>query len=418
MDLEVLAVGTELLLGYTTDTNSPQLSTSLSEIGVRVLRRCTVSDEHAEIEARVREALDRTGFVILTGGLGPTSDDVTKEAVAAVFGVPLELDNDYLARLRNSYESRGLGSMPSSNISQAEIPRGAVTLANRQGTAPGLWLEGEQGVVVMLPGVPHEMRGLLEDEVLPRIQERQALRSAESHVTRSLVLRTVRMTESALADEMKNLEAKIDPLSLAYIPTAQGVDLRITAWNMKADDAERLLASARGAIRGVLAESVYGDGAQDLAAVLLEILRTRGLSLAVAESCTGGLVAGRITDVPGSSEVFSGGVVAYDDSVKIKQLGVSPGTLDRVGAVSEEVAREMAVGAKRLFDVDAAIAVTGIAGPAGGSPDKPVGTVWLVALCGDLSASERKHFAGERGWVRQRSAQEALGLLWKMLRDV
>jgi len=265
----------------------------------------------------------------------------------------------------------------------------------------------------MLPGVPSEMRGLLTEEVLPRLA---ALTSGT--VVRSRTVRTTGIAESALAERVGAIEDAIVPLTLAYLPSAEGVDLRVTAWGLRADDADRRLAEATAQLRERAGEHCYGEDGTDLAATVLAQLRRRGARLAVAESCTGGLLGARITAVPGASDVFVGGVIAYDDAVKTAALSV-PDELVRIhGAVSEEVVLAMALGAQQRFAAEAALAITGIAGPTGGTAEKPVGTVWIAARYGTDARALKRVFPGDRNEIRARSAQAALDLLRRLLADL
>jgi len=357
MRLEVVTIGTELVLGLTLDTNAADLGRALAAAGAEIVRHVSVPDRPADIRAAVAEALDRSGFVIVTGGLGPTRDDMTKVEVAALFGKPLRLDEAVLKSLEARFRRLGR-PMPAVNRTQAEVPEGAIVLPNPRGTAPGLWLEDSRGrVAVLLPGVPSEMRGLLVDEVLPRVAQRVGSR----RVVLSRTLRTTGVPESALAERIGAVEDDIAPLTLAYIPSIVGVDLRLTAWSLPPDEAERRLAETGAGLRARLDDHCYGENEADLAAVVLDLLR--GKRLAVGESCTGGLIAGRITAVPGASDVFVGGVVAYANGVKTDLLEVPAATLETHGAVSEEAVRAMAEGVQRRFAADAGLAVTGIAGP-------------------------------------------------------
>ena len=409
MKLEVVTIGTELVLGLTPDTNAAELGRALGAAGAEIVRHVSVPDRPAAIRAAIADALERTGFVVVTGGLGPTHDDMTKHEVAALFGTPLRLDDAVLRSLEARFRRLGR-PMPAVNRTQAEVPEGATVLPNPRGTAPGLWLEDTRGrVAVLLPGVPSEMRGLLVDEVLPRV----AQRSGGGRVVLSRTLRTTGVPESALAERIGPVEQDLAPLTLAYLPSVDGVDLRLTAWSLAPDEAEHRLAEAGAQLRARLEEHYYGQDGADLAAVVLDLLR--GQRLAVAESCTGGLVAARITAVPGASAVFAGGVVAYDDAVKRDLLNVPAATLEAHGAVSEETVRAMAEGAQRRFAAGAAIAVTGIAGPAGGTPEKPVGTVWLAARLGADTRAVKRVFPGDRGEIRARAAQAALDLLRRLL---
>ncbi|HEV7367224.1 MAG TPA: competence/damage-inducible protein A [Gemmatimonadales bacterium] len=409
MDIELVTIGTELLLGLTVDTNGAEIARTLAAQGVRVTRRVSVADRADEIRDAVSDALRRTGAVITTGGLGPTRDDITKKVVADLFGAPLEFDDSVWANLLERF-ARLERKPAESNRSQAEVPRGAAVLRNRWGTAPGLWLEGSPGLVIMLPGVPLEMRRLLEHEVAPRLASR-----ATGSVIRSLLVRTTGVPESSLAERMGEIEREIAPLTLAYLPGLEGVDLRLSAWGLAEDEADRRLRAAADLLHGRAGESVYGEGATDLAALVLGKARTRGLRLAVAESCTGGLLGGRLTEIPGSSEVFVGGVIAYSDTVKSELLEVPPALIAEHGAVSEPVARAMALGAARRFGVEAALSITGIAGPGGGSPAKPVGTVWIGCVLNDEAETRRILFAGSRPEIRARAVQAALFLLHRGL---
>ncbi len=415
MEAELLTVGTELLLGFTLDTNAADIASALSGAGVRVVRKTTVGDDPEAIAEAAGAALERTGLVVVTGGLGPTSDDVTKQAVARLFDAPLELNEDYLAELERRFrEYRPDRPMPPSNRGQAEIPRGAVVLPNRRGTAPALWLEGEPGIAVLLPGVPHEMRPLLEEEVVPRLRERVARQDGAVRVSRSRTLRTTGITESGLQGALTELEAGLDPVTLAYLPQGIGVDLRLTAWSLPEAEAESELARAGDLLIPALGAHYYGDGDADLAALVLEQLRGRGCGLAVAESCTGGLIGARLTAVPGASDVFLGGVVCYADESKTRDLDVPEALLHQHGAVSEAVALAMARGVAGRFGADAAVAVTGVAGPAGGTPERPVGTVWLAARLGGVERAVQRRFPGGRREVRRRAAQAALDLLRRL----
>jgi len=410
MKLEVVTIGTELLLGQTLDTNAADLGRALAAAGVEVVRRTSVADRPETIRAAVGEALERTGFVLTTGGLGPTRDDMTKKEVAGLLDKRLLLDDAVLRSLEERFRRLGR-AMPAINRTQAEVPEGATVLPNPRGTAPGLWVEDGRGrVVVMLPGVPSEMRGLLTEEVLPRLKHRSA-----GLVVRSRTIRTTGVAESALAERIGPIEPELDPLTLAYLPSTEGVELRVTAWGLREDEAERRLGAAAAQLRERAGADAYGEDGVDLAAVVLNALRARNARLVIAESCTGGLLGGRITAVPGASDIFIGGVIAYDNVVKSGTLDVPPELLERHGAVSEEVVRAMAEGVQRQFAVDAALAITGVAGPSGGTPEKPVGTVWMVARLGTESRALKRMFPGDRAEIRARAAQAALDLLRRLL---
>jgi nicotinamide-nucleotide amidase len=410
--LELLTIGTELLLGYTVDTNAVELGRALAAAGAELARRTTVPDRPDAIRAAVAEALDRTGFVLTTGGLGPTRDDMTKKVVAELLGKRLVLDEPLLASLETRFRRLGR-PMPAINRTQAEVPEGATVLPNPRGTAPGLWLEDDRGrVVVLLPGVPREMRGLLIEDVLPRLIARQ---DGECRVVLSRTVRTTGIAESALAERVGPIESSIAPLTLAYLPSVDGVDLRVTAWRLAPRDAETRLARVVQQLVSAAGEHYYGADDADLAAVVLDQLRHGRHRLGIAESCTGGMVAERVTNIPGASDTFIGGVVAYADVVKTAALKVPLETLEAHGAVSEETVRAMAEGAQRLFSADCTIAVTGIAGPGGGTPEKPVGTVWLAARVHTTAQAVKRLLPGDREEIRRRSAQAGLDLLRRVL---
>jgi nicotinamide-nucleotide amidase len=411
MDIEIVTIGTELLLGFTVDTNSAFAGTALAERGIRVVRRTAIADGEAQIRGAVAEALARTGVVITTGGLGPTRDDISKQVVAGLFGVAIEFRQEIWDRLVERYKRYERTPSPS-NRTQAEMPVGAVELRNQWGSAPGIWLEGSQGLVIMLPGVPREMRNLLTHEVIPRLAERGG-----SSPIRSRTLRTTAIPESVLAERLGEVEAAIAPLTLAYLPDVTGVDLRVTSWGLPAAEADERLARAETYIRERSGDHLYGTDGTDLASLVLDLARARGARIALAESCTGGLVGARLTAIPGSSDVVEGGVVSYANGVKVGQLGVDPALVGPggPGAVSEEVARAMAEGAARRLGATLTVGVTGIAGPGGGTAEKPVGTVWYAThFEGKTLVTKQVHF-GERDEIRARAAQMALYLLWRRL---
>ena len=412
MDFEVVAIGNELLLGFTVDSNSADIGLALAPAGARVVRRTTVGDTPAEIRLGVSDALQRTGRVITTGGLGPTKDDITKKTVAQLFGVPLDFDEDIWQSLVDRYAGL-MRRSPDSNRCQAEVPRGATVLTNHWGSAPGLWLEGEPGLVVMLPGVPQEMRNLMAHEVVPRVKRM----GAADAVIASRVLRTAGIGESSLAERMGDIEDIIAPVTLAYLPGEAWVDLRLTAWKHSAGESQALLERAAQQVRERAGEFCFGQDDDDLAAVLLEHARRAGMTLAVAESCTGGQVGQRLSAIPGSSDVFRGGVIAYHNDIKHSQLGVPLEMLEREGAVSEPVARAMAQGAAERLGADLAISITGIAGPAGGTDDKPVGTVWHGYHVRGSTETRHRVYPGDRQGIRTRATVAALfGMLRRLIR--
>ena len=404
--VEIITIGDELLLGFTIDTNGAYLGRRLAEIGLRVVRRTSVGDDPAGIEAAVREALERSGGVITTGGLGPTADDRSKASVAAVFGRAMAIDEAHVAWMKERWRTRFGREMPASNMAQASLPVGATKLANNHGSAPGVFISDDRGWVAMLPGVPREMRGMTDDTLIPLL----ASRFPSNAVVRSRTLRTTGVAESLLGDTLGKLHLG-DGVSLAYLPAPDGVDLRLTISGLDAGLADQRLDKSAAIVRDAVGESVYAEGDGDLAAVVLEKCRLSRRTIAVAESCTGGLLGARITAVPGSSDVMIGGVIAYHDRVKSAMLGISDGVLRDHGAVSEPVAKAMATGVRERFATSIAMAITGVAGPGGGTPEKPVGTVWIAVDVEGAVVARRFNMIGDRDEIRRRSAQAALEML-------
>ena len=415
MRIEVITIGDELLLGYCVDTNGAQIARTLAALGVEVVRRSTVGDDGEEIARAVREALERTGAVITTGGLGPTADDLTKPTIAELFGRALHLHEDILRRIEERFRAYGFrGPMPPGNRQQALIPDGARILHNDHGTAPGIWLEDERGRwVAMLPGVPREMTGMVADVLVPLLRERVG---EDPPVVLSRTLRTTGIGESALAELLGDHAREVEGLSVAYLPGWQGTDLRLTARGISESRARALLDAAAAKLYTRAGRHVYAEDDTDLAEVVLALCRERSLHIATAESCTGGMLGARLTAIPGSSDVYRGGVVAYENDVKLELLDVDEEVLRRSGAVSEEVAAAMARGVCLRLGSEIGIGITGIAGPRGGSAEKPVGTVWIAV---DLDNTLRTHgrvFIGDREEVRRRACQAALDMVRRGLR--
>lgn len=412
MDIEIVTIGTELLLGFTVDTNSAFAGKALAPLGVRIVRRTAVADTPAAIRGAVAEALARTGAVLTTGGLGPTRDDISKVVIAELFGAPLEFRPEIWERIQERFKRFGRVPSPSNRI-QAEFPSGGVELVNRWGSAPGVWLEGKPGLVVMLPGVPREMQNLLTHEVVPRF----AARGGKT-VVRSRTVRTTGIGESILAERMGEIEQEVAPLTLAYLPDVGAVDLRLTAWDLPPEEADRRLEAGVALLKSRAGEYAFAEGATDLAEVVLAAARAKQVMIATAESCTGGLVGGRLTAIPGSSDVVLGGVIAYANGIKTGALDVPATLIDTHGAVSEEVARAMAEGAAKRLGAELTVAVTGIAGPGGGSEAKPVGLTWFATHYQGETQSVKALLFGERDEIRARAAQLALDHLWRRLRGL
>lgn len=409
MTAETITIGNELLDGTHVDGNAAFLGAHLTALGVQLLRSTTVPDEPAAIEDALERAIEAADLVVTTGGLGPTADDRTKQVVARVLGRRLKLDEDVLGRVRARFEARGI-DMPEANVSQAMIPEGARAIENPHGTAPGFLLEEDGAIVFLLPGVPVEMEAMVRNYVIPFLEGRGVKRLAEQRT-----LRTTGIAESAIVEIVGDVARKLARVDIAYLPSATGVDLRVFGRGKSPAEAARTADRAAERLAERLEPFVYARGPESLEEVVGYLLTMDGKTLATAESCTAGGLGARLTSVPGSSGYFLGGVVAYSDELKRRLLGVRAGTLRRFGAVSKEVASEMAAGVRGRARSDYALAVTGIAGPGGGGPEKPVGLVY-VGMARERGVAVRQYrFAGDREAVRQRAAQAALELLRRAL---
>jgi len=415
VNAEILTIGTEIVLGFIVDTNGPEIARALAGIGLRVARTGSVPDDHDAIRSAIGAALDRVSVVVCSGGLGPTGDDVTRAAAAEVFGRRLVRDEKIVEALRARFAERGINPMPASNLVQADVPEGAEVIPNPLGTAPGLWLQDGGKILVLMPGVPKELRRILVEEAVPRLMSRVPARPHAGAI-KSRTLRTAGIGESALHDKLGDLKPLLgERITLAWLPSVAGTDLRLTVWDVAEPDADAMLARAAEALRQKLGPRFYGEDDEDLAAVVLKQLAAERAKISVAESCTGGLLAQRLTAIPGCSSWFFGGVVAYDNELKLDFLGVSAETISQQGAVSEAVARQMAEGAARVMRTEAAIGVTGIAGPDGGTPAKPVGTVWIGIRWRDTTRAFHHVFPGDREDVRGRAAQWSLDYLRRVI---
>ncbi|MCH7562842.1 MAG: competence/damage-inducible protein A [Gemmatimonadetes bacterium] len=409
----IVAIGDELLLGDTVDTNSAWLGRRLADLGVPVCCGWTISDAKAHIAAAVVKAAASAEVVLVTGGLGPTPDDCTRQALAEVTGASLRVDGDLLAGLEDRFRARGYEVLPERNVSQAQVLEGARILPNSLGTAPGQAVEVEGSLVILLPGVPGELIRLVEEQVVPLLARRFAGRLRPLHHRH---IQTSGVPESVLAEMVESvLPEDMGPVALAYLPGLGGVELRLTARGVDSAEAARWLDSIEVALEPVVREYRYHSDRRDMADALGRALVAASRTVAVAESCTGGLIAKRLTDLPGASEYFVGGLVAYADRIKTDALGVSREDIEAHGAVSEQVVAAMARGVAQTMGADAGLGVTGIAGPGGHSAQKPVGTVCFAAYLGGRCEVRRERFGGDRAGVRERAAQATMALLLRML---
>jgi len=400
----MLSVGTELLLGQIVNTNAAYLSRRLSEIGIDLFRQVAVGDNLERVRAAISEATDRADAVIITGGLGPTEDDITTQAVALALDRDLIADEDSARRIRSLLERRGIPVLDS-HMKQARVPAGARALPNPVGTAPGFIVEHDRKLVCALPGVPAEMEAMAEGSLVPELRRR-----FPGATIRSRTLRFIGIGESSLEELVADLVAAQTNPTIAPLAHMGEVHLRLTAKAASAAEADVMLDELEAAVRDRAAHFMYGRDDESLELVVGKRLRAAGLTLGVAESCTGGLIGHRITQVPGSSDYFLGSLVAYANRAKTELLGVPEEALTEHGAVSEETALAMAAGARRALGSDLAVAVTGIAGPGGGSERKPVGLTYVGCSAPDGEKCEEYRLGGTRDMIKRRAANAALAL--------
>lgn len=409
MIAEIITVGDELITGHILNSNAAWLSETLLANGVKTAYQTTVGDDTSKMEDVFRLALGRVDLVLVTGGLGPTDDDVTKKAIVKVFQRNLVYHEEILADIQERYAARGI-HMPNANQNQALLPQGAKFLPNRLGSAVGIQIEEKGTTFLALPGVPAEMKSIVSEEFLPWLAQTQT-----GPVTLTRKVRTSGIGESALAEKITPEIPLPESVKLAYLPHYFGVDLRLMVSANNARLAENLIEQPQGWLKRKLGALVYGENSDTLESVVGALLREQNAKLAVAESCTAGMIAARLVDVPGSSDYFERGYVTYSDQSKVDLLSVKPATLNKHGAVSEKCAREMAAGALEKAGVDFAVSVTGIAGPDGGSDEKPVGLIWIAVAQkqkGKTAVTANKFLFGpDRQVNRERATAAALNLL-------
>jgi competence/damage-inducible protein CinA C-terminal domain len=398
---EIISVGTELLLGQIVDTNAVYLSQQLAKLGIDLFRRMTVGDNRQRIASCVREALSRADLVLITGGLGPTPDDVTAAGIADAFGVPLVRHPEAEAWLTELLQRRGIP--PSQTLlKQTELPEGSDWLPNPVGTAPGIWMERDGKVVIAMPGVPAEMEAMFEREVVPRLQKRLS-----GEVLRWRILRFAGIGESALTDRLGELMQSRNP-TLGTLVKPGEVWLRIAAKAKSETEVNEMLDTVEAKVRELAGDWLIAVGEEPIEVLVGERLKALGLTIATAESITGGLVCSTLINVPGSSDYVRGGIVAYTDAVKMHLLGVPWEVLQKEGAVSEACARWMASQVRVRLKAHIGVATTGYAGPTGGEPDKPIGTVFIAVSTPTETCVERFQLRGTRKQIRERAAYLAL----------
>ncbi|NLI01466.1 MAG: competence/damage-inducible protein A [Chthonomonadales bacterium] len=410
MKAEIVSVGTELLLGQIVDTNAATLGKALAELGITVHKRVTVGDNRERLLAALRESIEHADFVFTIGGLGPTQDDITRDVLAEAMDVPLQFDEGIAARLRSFFESRGLPVLES-QMRQAFVPASGRALDNPNGTAPGLLFESRGKIAIALPGPPGEFVPILENEVVPYLRSRVG-----GTTIRSRVVRVCGMGEAMVEDRVKDLMTGDNPTVAPYAKTGE-VHLRVTARAEGVAAAEALIEPVVQEIAARLGSHVYAYDDEPLEAAVVRMLHAAGMTLATAESCTGGLLAKRITDVPGSSSVFLGGVVAYSNDAKSQFLTIPARLIEMHGAVSREVAEAMAQQCRTRLRASIGVGITGIAGPTGGTAQKPVGLVWMAIASDGSVQSESNVYIGTRQDIRTKATQTVLTKLRDLIAE-
>jgi nicotinamide-nucleotide amidase len=412
MQVELVTIGNELLLGQTIDTNSAWMAQQLSILGARVSRITSVGDARDAILEILEESGKRADIIIMTGGLGPTSDDITKPALCEFFDTSLVLNPSVHEHIKALLAVRG-HKLNELNTKQAEVPESATILHNDQGTAPGLWFEKNGKIFISLPGVPFEMENLMMVRVIPRLRER--------FIFPAIFYKTVITQgsfEAQLSELLRDFEAALpESISLAYLPSPGIIRLRLGTTGDDLQQLEKDIEKQVLKLQGIIPEYIIGFDDDTLELIIGRMLKSRAQTLSVAESCTGGSIASMITRIPGSSDYFKGGIVAYSNEIKRDQLAIDHSLLESYGAVSKQVVEDMAINTRLLFNTDFSVAVSGIAGPSGGTEEKPVGTIWIAVSCQGSTLSSRFRFGDNRERNIRRSSVAALNMLRKMIID-
>ena len=410
----IVTIGDEILIGQIVDTNSVSISKHLNSAGITVVEKLSIGDTAEQITQTLERVMSFADVVIITGGLGPTKDDITKFTLAKMFSSAMHEDSRVAQHVETLLAKRGV-AFNELNRSQAMVPDKCEVLFNAHGTAPGMWFVGERGqIVVSLPGVPFEMEHLMSDEVMPRLKERLSL---HANIHRTMI--TSGLAESLLAERISQWEEALPAgIKLAYLPAPNVVRLRLSSYDVENEvEMRQTIETLFSQLYKIIPEHIVGFENASVQELVHDMLIERGASLAVAESCTGGVIASRFTAMAGASAYFNCGVVAYANEVKRDVLGVNVEDIERYGAVSESVARQMAEGARRVAGADYAIATTGIAGPTGGSEQKPVGTVWMAVATPTRTIAQLRNCGTDRGQIINRASAYAIEMLYKELKN-
>jgi nicotinamide-nucleotide amidase len=407
----IITIGDELLIGQVVDTNSAWMAQQLNKYGIWVEHRVAVGDVWDDIWQALDEESRRSSIILITGGLGPTADDITKPLLLDYFGGKMVIDEKALANVTYIFERMLRRPLIERNLKQAEVPDSCTVIQNKRGTAPGMWFEKEGRIFVSMPGVPHEMKGMITDDVIPTLRQRFQL----PHIAHRTLL-TAGIGESFLAEHIKTFEEALpSSIKLAYLPNYGMVRLRLTIRGEEATAPEHLISQQFDTLKGLVTEWLVTDEDISIQEAIGRLLKTHGHTLGTAESCTGGYIAHLITTIPGSSSYFKGSVVSYANEVKTKMLGVSPDTLTTHGAVSEPTVQQMVRGALEALETDYVIATSGIMGPDGGTPEKPVGTVWVAVGNRQNILTQKFSFRFDRLRNIELTATNALNLLRKFI---
>jgi nicotinamide-nucleotide amidase len=410
MKAQIITIGDELLIGQTIDTNSAWMGSELNKLGFDVYRQTSVHDDYDDITDILRQVTGKADVVLITGGLGPTSDDITKKVFCDFFSSRMVVNMDVLALIEDMMKRRGV-PMNENSRRQAEVPEACNVLTNTRGTAPGMWFEKEGTIFVSMPGIPYEMEYIMTEHVIPKLKKRF---SSQVIIHRNIM--TYGAPEAKLAEKLTGFEEALPGnVKLAYLPRYGMIKLRLTATGSEKEPLENTLNEQVKKLYVIIPDLIYADTEESLEMTIGRLLKEKKQNLCTAESCTGGKIASLITSIPGSSEYFKGSVIAYDNTVKQELLEVAGDIIKRNGAVSEEVVKKMAEGARRLLKTDFSVATSGIAGPDGGTEDKPVGTIWIAVSSSEGTITGKHQFVQDRITNITRFAYAALNLLRKQI---
>lgn len=412
MRSKLISIGDELLIGQIVNTNAAYLGDKMFSIGIPVEKAIVIGDEEQVLCDELKDSLLYFDLTIITGGLGPTHDDITKPTLIKFFKDKLVRDEKVLEHVKNIFASRNI-NMPDVNIEQALVPENSEVIWNQNGTAPGIWIEKNEKIIIALPGVPHEMKAMIENIILPKFAEKFSDKLEFIHIQKTLL--TTGLGESTLNEMLGNIFELIGDSKLAFLPSTEGVRLRINVIGKTTESAENKLSEIELKIRNKAGDYIYGVGNESIEQKIGNLLREKKLTLSVAESCTGGEISSRIVNVAGSSDYYLGGICSYSNFEKVNLLGVKNSTLEKYGAVSEETAIEMASGIRKLMKSDYSVSTTGIAGPSGGSIEKPVGLVWIGYSDKEKTCAWKFNFGEKREINIGRASMRALDILRREL---